>query len=311
MEDGRILSFKPILIEDREVITRYTYSGSFQNCDYAFANMCSWRFRYLSEYSVRHPFLFIRFFVEDEGRKRLAYMFPAGHGDLREAVDLMNVDAEASGHPLLILGVTTEAKAQLEALFPNQFNFIAERDYFDYVYLREDLATLKGKNFQAKRNHINRFNKQYDYTYIPVTQDIIPECMALEQLWYETNKDAENNIDLYHERCSMRFAFEHFDELGLIGGAIAVDHKIISFAYGSPVNQNTFAIHVEKSDVRYDGIFSVICQEFAKHIHSQYVYINREEDLGLPGLRQSKLSYHPYLLLEKSAATKKQQLCVK
>jgi hypothetical protein len=103
----------------------------------------------------------------------------------------------------------------------------------------------------------------------------------------------------------LSFALEHFDELGLLGGALVVDDKIIAFTYGSPINYMTFGIHVEKADIRYEGAFSVISQEFAKHIPQQYTYVNREEDLGIPGLRKSKLSYQPYLLLEKNSAIKR------
>ena len=294
--------FKPIQIEDMETITRFTYPSNHLNCDFAFANMYSWRFLYDSEYAIQDQFLFIRFYIERKERKRLAYMFPVGKGDPRQAIHTIEKDAEAHNHPLLILGVTPEEKKTLISLFPNHFNYTPERNYYDYIYLRDDLITLSGKKFQPKRNHINKFKKQYDYTYLPVNHDIIPECKKLEQVWYEANKDEANSENLCHERCSMHFAMEHFDALNLLGGVVVVNDKIIAFTYGSPINQETFGVHVEKADIRYEGVFSVICQEFAKHIPEKYIYINREEDLGIPGLRQSKLSYHPYLLLEKNAA---------
>ena len=300
-----MLSFKPIQIEDKEEITGFIYPRNRHNCDFAFANMCSWRFLYDSEYAVQDHFLFIRFYIEENNRKRLAYMFPVGDGDLQQAIESIDNDAKTLNYPLLILGVTPEEKKMLNSLFPDHFFYIAERDYFDYIHLRKDLTTLSGKKFQPKRNHINKFKKQYDYQYLPITQEIIPECMALEQVWYEANRNVENNVNLFHERCSMHYAMEHFDVLNLLGGAIVADHKIIAFTYGSPVNHKTFGVHVEKADIRYEGIFSVISQEFANHIPHQYVYINREEDLGIPGLRKSKLSYHPYLLLEKHTAVKK------
>ena len=298
-----MLFFRPIQIEDIETITAFTFPGDFLNCDYAFANMCSWRFLYDSEYAIQDGYLFIRFYVEIKERKQLAYMFPVGEGDLKQAIERMAKDAETSGFSFLILGVTADNKRKLDMLFPAYFNFTPERDYYDYIYLREDLVTLKGKKYQSKRNHIHRFNKQYDYVYLPITKEIISKCRELEQVWYEANNVPDNKEDLFHERRSMNFAMNHFNELALLGGAIVVENKIIAFTYGSPINNATFGIHVEKADIRYEGVFSVINQEFAKQIPKQYVYINREEDLGIPGLRKSKLSYHPYLLLEKNAAT--------
>ena len=301
------LSFKPIRIEDKKTITGYTYQSNLQNCDFAFANMCSWRFLYDSEFAVSNRFLFIRFYVEEKGRKRLAYMIPVGDGDLRQAIDSIVHDSEISGHSLLLLGITRETKDQLNQLFPDKFIYIPERDYFDYIYLREDLIALKGKKYQPKRNHINKFKNMYDYSYMPITRENISECMKLEQLWYDANKEKDNIEDLFHEKCSVKYVMEHFNELDIQGGAIVVDGNIIAFTYGSPVNKNTFGIHVEKADIRYEGIFSVICHEFVQHVPQLYVYINREEDLGIPGLRQSKLSYHPFLILEKYAAIKRRQ----
>jgi len=299
------MNFKPIQIEDKETITAFTYPNNHQNCDYSFANMCSWRFLYHSEYAIHDGFLFIRFYIEEKERKRLAYMFPVGHGDLCQAIDRMEKDAESLCYPLIILGVTPEAKNLFETCFPHHFTYLTERNYFDYIHLRDDLITLTGKKFQPKRNHINKFRKLYDYTYLPIAKEFIPECMELDKVWYDTHKVESNNKDLLNERTSMCFAMKHFDELGLIGGAILIDSKIIAFTYGSPINNQTFGIHIEKANILYDGIFSVISQEFAKHIPPQYIYVNREEDLGIPGLRKSKLSYHPCLLLEKSAAIKR------
>ena len=306
-----MLSFKPIQIEDKETVTGYIYPSNRQNCDFAFANMVSWRFLYESEYAIHDQFLFIRFYIEEKGRKRLAYMFPVGFGDLRQAIGHIEKDAEALHHSPLILGVAPEEKNMLISLFPDKFIYIKERDYYDYIYLREDLSSLTGRKFQPKRNHINKFKKQYDYQYLPVKQEMITECMRLEQVWYDANKDEANSKNLFHERCSMRFAMEHFEELNLLGGAIVVDNKIIAFTYGSPVNYQTFDVHVEKADVRYEGVFSVISQEFARRIPQQYVYINREEDLGVPGLRKAKLSYQPHLLLEKNTAVINYQLSIR
>ncbi len=300
-----MLSFKPITIEDKEAITAFTLQGDLPNCDYAFANMCSWNFLYESQYAIADDFLFVRFYVEEKGRRHLAYMFPVGNGDLKKAIEILEKDAEKMEYILLILGVTPDSKNKINALFPDNFTYIIERDYFDYIYLREDLATLKGKKFQPKRNHINKFKKQYEYTYLPITPDIVCRCMEVEQIWCKANLDENDKEDLAHENRSMTFAMQHFEELELSGGAILADGKIIAFTYGSPINNHTFGIHVEKADVSYEGIFSVINQEFASRIPQQYTYINREEDLGIPGLRKSKLSYNPVLLLEKNSAAKR------
>ena len=299
------IDFKPITIDDKEVITSFTLPSPLRNCDLAFSNMCSWRFLYQSEYAVYKNFLLIRFYIEEKNRKRIAYMRPIGNGDFRDALLQLEEDSWQHGHPLLMLGVTPISKDLLEEAFPGEFSYIPERDYFDYIYLREDLATLKGKKFQAKRNHVNKFKKQYAYEYEPLTAELVPECLEFEAKWYKANRTDDDQEELTDERKSMIFALNHFKELNLLGGAIRIDHKLVAFTFGSPINQDTFGVHVEKADTDYDGAYSIINQEFASSIPEQYVYVNREEDLGIPGLRKAKLSYNPTILLPKAAVIKK------
>ena len=299
------IDFKPITIDDKEVITSFTLPSPLRNCDLAFSNMCSWRFLYQSEYAVYKNFLLIRFYIEEKNRKRIAYMRPIGNGDFRDALLQLEEDSWQHGHPLLMLGVTPISKDLLEEAFPGEFSYIPERDYFDYIYLREDLATLKGKKFQAKRNHVNKFKKQYAYEYEPLTAELVPECLEFEAKWYKANRTDDDQEELTDERKSMIFALNHFKELNLLGGAIRIDHKLVAFTFGSPINQDTFGVHVEKADTDYDGAYSIINPEFASRIPEQYVYVNREEDLGIPGLRKAKLSYNPTILLPKAAVIKK------
>ena len=116
--------------------------------------------------------------------------------------------------------------------------------------------------------------------------------------------NCQENEALQDERQSLAYALLHFDQLGLTGGAIWIDEQIVAFSFGMPINHNTFGVHVEKANTSFDGIYAVINQQFASHIPEQYVYVNREEDLGIPGLRKAKLSYYPAILLEKNAAIK-------
>lgn len=304
------IPFKPITLDDKEVITSFTIPSDYRNCDFSFANMCSWRFLYDSEFAVIDGFLLIRFWIED--KSRVAYMMPVGAENqpegLKKAIGWLEEDSLEQGHPLCMLGITPDAKEVLEQVLPGGFFYIPERDYADYIYLRENLAFLKGKKYQSKRNHINNFKKQYVYEYIPITPDIVPQCLLLECKWYKSNHTDEDEEELSDERRSLTYALHHFDALGLAGGAIRVAGEIVAFSFGAPINHNTFGVHVEKADVLYDGAYTVINQEFASHLSEEYIYVNREEDLGIEGLRRAKLSYNPIILLEKSAAIKKPDL---
>ncbi|MDR0538387.1 MAG: phosphatidylglycerol lysyltransferase domain-containing protein [Tannerellaceae bacterium] len=296
--------FKAIETTDKEIITSFTFSSPFQNCDFSFANICSWSFLYKSEYAVVDGFLLIRFHVQD-GDGRLVYMCPLGDGDIVRPVNLLEEDSLKHGHPLRLLGISPEAKARLEESFPDGFRYIPERNYFDYIYLREDLINLSGKKYQPKRNHINHFKKLYKYDYKPITPDLVNECLKLECKWYKANHTDEDEEKLSYERRSMTFALQHASELGLLGGAICVEGQIVAFSFGAPINANTFGVHVEKADISYAGAYNIINNEFVRRIPEEYRFINREEDLGISGLRQAKLSYQPVILLEKNTAIKK------
>ncbi len=293
------LIFKPINIEDKELITSFTLRSNNQNCDFSFANMCSWRFLYDSEFTIVGDMLLIRFYIDG----RVVYMMPVGEGDMKKSILLLERDSLSKGHPLCLLGVTPESVDVLEQLFPDDFKFIPERDYSDYIYLRDDLVYLQGKKYQAKRNHINRFKNEYDFLYKPITADILSDCLALESEWCRQN-GCEGDEALQDERKSLAYSLLHFSELGLTGGAIWINGQIAAFSFGMPINHNTFGVHVEKADISFEGIYAVMNQQFALHIPEQYMYVNREEDLGIPGLRKAKLSYHPAILLEKNVAVK-------
>lgn len=293
-----MIKFKDITLEDKEAITSITMNSERKNCDLSFSNLCSWRFMYDTKFAIVDGFLLFKFHMNNE----LAYMMPVGEGDLKKILEAIIDDAASEGKSFLMYGVCNNMKDEIEKLMPGKFDFSSNRDYVDYIYLRTDLAELKGKKFQPKRNHANKFYKTYtDYEYVPITADRISECLRLEEEWCKANDCGQQN-GLGNERKSLTYALNHFDELGLTGGILYVNGKIAAFTFGMPINHETFGVHVEKADTEIEGAYNVINQEFAKHIPEQFVYLNREEDLGIEGLRKAKLSYQPTILLEKNIA---------
>lgn len=298
-----MIAFKDITIQDKDTITAYTMNSCRRNCDLSFSNLCSWRFLYHTKFAIVDNFLVFKFWAGDE----LAYMMPVGEGNLEKVLNELVEDARQEGEPFCMLGVCSCMREDLEAIMPGQFGFTVDRDYADYIYLRSDLATLKGKKFQSKRNHINKFRNTYpDYEYTPITKDRIQECLELEAKWCKAN-DCDQQEGTGNERRALLYALNHFEELGLTGGILHVNGQIVAFTFGMPINKETFGVHVEKADTNIDGAYAMINYEFANHIPEQYIYINREEDLGIEGLRKAKLSYHPEMILEKYMACLKEQ----
>ncbi|WP_297328671.1 DUF2156 domain-containing protein [uncultured Bacteroides sp.] len=295
-----MIPFKDIELKDKELITSYTLNSPRRNCDLSFSNLCSWRFLYNTQFAILDGFLLLKFWANDE----LIYMMPVGDGDLKKILNTLIEDANQEDEPLCLLGLSEEACSELEELMPGKFQFTTDRDYADYLYLRTDLATLSGKKFQSKRNHVNKFKRTYNYEYTAITPDRIQECIDLEAEWCKAN-DCDQHEGTGNERRALLYALHNFDELGLTGGILHVDGKIAAFTFGMPINQETFGVHVEKANTQIDGAYAMINYEFSNHLPEQYIYVNREEDLGIEGLRKAKLSYQPTIVLAKYMATLK------
>ncbi|MGL5938364.1 MAG: DUF2156 domain-containing protein [Phocaeicola sp.] len=293
-----MLQFQAITLESRSLIQSYTLSGSRRNCDLSFANLYGWRFLYQTEFAIEAGYLLLRFWVEGE----LAYMMPIGEGDLGKVLQLLMEDATAQKSHLRLLGVCVDMQRDIEAVLPGCFTFTSDRDYADYIYLRSDLTTLVGKKYQPKRNYLNKFKKNYpDYCFKPLTSDLVPICLELEEKWCIANNCAER-AELEDERECMIAALNNMEALGITGGLLYANNEIVAFTYGGAINQQTWDVCVEKADTTVEGSYAMINYEYANSLPEQYIYINREEDLGLEGLRKSKLSYYPETLLEKCIA---------
>lgn len=297
-----MIPFKDITLADKDTITSFTMKSDRRNCDLSFSNLCSWRFLYDTQFAVVDNFLVFKFWAGEQ----LAYMMPVGTGDLKAVLWELIEDARKENQHFCMLGVCSNMRADLEAILPEQFTFTEDRDYADYIYLRSDLSTLKGKKFQAKRNHINRFRNTYpDYEYTPITPDRIQECLDLEAEWCKVN-NCDQQEGTGNERRALIYALHNFEAHGLTGGILHVNGKIVAFTFGMPINHETFGVHVEKADTSIEGAYAMINYEFANRIPEQYIYINREEDLGIEGLRKAKLSYQPATILEKYMACLKE-----
>ena len=207
---------------------------------------------------------------------------------------------EDSGENLILLGLEDNQAAAL-SIFNFQFSILIEplRNQYDYIYRRADLAALKGGMLKAKRNHVNRFRAEHPhFEYRVLSPTLFDECRRVTAIWQE-EKEASETIAT--DRRVMEAVFAHWEELGMLGGSIFVDGSMVAFTYGAAVTTDTFDICVEKADRNIEGAFSIINQQFAEHLPEQYIYLNREEDMGLPGLRKAKLSYHPEILLTYNA----------
>jgi hypothetical protein len=293
-----MLPFVPVSINDRQLLQGFFNQG-FRNCDFSFSNVFGWEHFYHATYAVvENRFLCIRFQADGEWP---GYLFPLGDGDLKSALQALMQDAADRGDVFMLQSVTRDMFESIERIFPRRFQYLPDRRKFEYIYRSEDLIGLVGKKYQSKRNHIHKFKRSYRWEYLPITREIIPDCLRLYDRWCAENGGCNSEQSLIEERIATHRIFACYEQLGLAGGALRVDGEILAYSYGQPLTADTFGIHAEKSLTSVDGGYATMNQQFAEHNCARYLYINREEDLGLDSLRRAKMSYHPSILLEKGS----------
>lgn len=293
------LAFHPLTLIDREAMQAVTLPSGRRNCNYNFANLVGWKFLFGTEVCVLEKAVVLRYTFD--GRR--AYMVCTSEALSQELIEALLEDSKGDfsdgtecGAAMTLIGLEDSQVPQLSGFL---ISVESIRDRYDYIYCRTDLATLHGKHLDGKRNHIRRFRTQHpDFEYRPLMPEFFDECRRLTEIWQE---EKGGNDTIHAEKQVMETIFSNWDALGMIGGSIFVDGRMVAFTYGSAVTTDTFDVCVEKADRHVEGAFAIINQQFAEHLPEQYVYLNREEDMGIPGLRQAKLSYHPEILLTYNA----------
>jgi hypothetical protein len=201
---------------------------------------------------------------------------------------------EKSDYPLGV--IDTQTKDWLSKEYP-KLEFTSHRNYFDYVYLASDLAELPGTAYRKIRNRLNKFKRNYSYTTEKIAEVNMDEVRTFLKRWCLW-KDCESDPLLENEKKAIMFSMTNFFELELSGVAIRIDGKIEAISVYEKMNPDTVVVHYEKGAPDYDGVYKAINAETAKLIQKGFKFVNREPDMGLPGLRKAKMSYRPHHMVE-------------
>lgn len=297
------LNFQDVTIQDKEWIEPLLKMGIRGSLEYNFTTTFVWRNIYNFGVARMDDYFLLR-----ANPQCPSYLFPAGRGPLEPVILALQEDAREAGTPLVFNTVLPDAKAKLEELYPGKFEFEYYRDGADYVYDREALSSLVGKKLAGKRNHIRRFLDNHpDWQYESIGKENLDDVRKMNNLWCIQNGCAEDAA-ISDEYCAVESAIRHFDELGLSGGLIRAEDKVVAFSIGDPLSDDTFLVHFEKAFADIQGAYPMINQQFVQHNCMEYQFVNREEDAGVPGLRRAKLSYNPLRLVEKYVATLKEPI---
>ena len=284
-----MFDFKEITLEDMPIFESYTNTLPYLNDNLCFVDLLLWQQIYKTKYCIHNGSLLIRYY--NESKNKYFYVSPLGGEFLSTVKDLISYD-----NSTMLTGVSEENLEILKKEYPDLV-YREERDFENYIYKSEKLINLAGKKLHSKRNHINKFKLTYEgrWEYKDMTAEDIRLVFAFHLKWCELN-DSNEDLDIIGETTAIATALRNFEALKLKGGYLLLDGEIIAFTIGSPCGSEMFMVHIEKADASINGAYQMINNCFARANFAPYNYINRQEDLGIEGLRKAKLSYYPDIL---------------
>lgn len=275
------------------------FSVPERGCEYSFANLCLW-----GKQQVAFIHGCVAFFSHFHGKS--VYPYPIGNGDKKAVIEAIIQDSRKRGIPCRITGMTDLDLQELETLFPGKFHTRTERDVFDYVYDIHDLADLKGRKFQKKRNHVNRFRNEHpDFQVLPLNPCNLAAPRLMVDDWYRIRMREDPEGNYFLENMALARAFQSFGSIDMEGIALLDGNEVLAVTMGSRMGKDTFDIHFEKAREDVEGAYAAVNCEFARYLRLKYPdvqYLDREDDLGLEGLRKAKLSYNPHHMVQKHFA---------
>ena len=308
------LIFRNLEISDRQIVDRAVQFADSMSCQVSFANLYCLSCKYNTKICISDGVLYIRQGSRDENLYE-AYLLPmkipkkycesmSAHPPdwFHRAIEKIREEAHSAGKLLMFFGVTEDMKEFVLKEEKGWFRELENRDWADYIYLSEKMISLKGSRLAAKRKAYNKFMREYGerITISKITADNIEEVREFQKIWMANNNiKTKEQQSLFFENKSINIALDFFEALGLEGIVMYIDNRVAAYSYGQPVTDKIFDVIVEKGDYRFPNIYRAINRFFVMYCCKKYKYINREEDIGLTGLRQAKMRYQPELLLKK------------
>lgn len=286
---------RPNLDNIEEYISYYDkFSHNLLTCEGVPSTLVLWESFYNQQFAVFENILFVKFETE---KNHCFFLMP--FGNIKRGVEILIEYTKSLNIPLQLFCEEGERLEEFRKHFKDCFNCTPLRDDLEYIYSAESLKTLSGKKLHSKRNHISSFSRNYNWIYEPLSPNNLTEVFKMADLWAERAEDCSERTSLLSENAAMKRVLPFMEKLKIKGGVIKVEGKIVAFCFGAPINQRVFDVQVEKALPEYKGAYSVINREFAKSLDESFLYINREDDMGIEGLRKAKLSYRPKIMLEK------------
>ena len=296
---------RSLTLDDKSLVTEYCKRYPPEISEHTFTNLFIWQ--------PSRPVFFTEiektlvFLVKSTGSEKeyLLYGPPAGTVTIPDVItafgssDSDNSVNGSSDSGINIIGAVRIPDRDTVNIPLEKYTVTSDRDNADYVYLVSDLAELAGRRFSKKRNKIKQCLKKHLCEYVPITPELMAECEIMQENWCHS-RDCGRNPGLCNEANAIAETFAHFEDFGLLGGAVRVDGTIQAYAIAEELHPGTAVWHFEKAMAHIPGLGQLINQWFSRYGLSGFDYVNREQDLGVPGLRQAKESYFPHHMVGKN-----------
>lgn len=305
-----------ITIEERPLLEEYLGSFEYGTSGISFTSLYMWRNINNFSWKIIGDYLCVAGLSHLELDKEEPFLFPpltkTGTYDpksLNETIKEAKRIFEEKGYIFSIRLMPFNMMDIIESACPGEFRFLDDRPNYDYLYRLQDLVELKGREYHSKKNHLNYFLNHYKYEYVTMTSEMADQAMQFIREFNARKHIPEHEMELLKmEERAMVDVFNNLEAVGYLSSAILIDGKIEALCVAGKINKNTVDVHVEKANTVYRGLYQLINNEFCKHVEPGIKYVNREEDMGLPGLRKAKLSYKPVKLVESYIAIFKEDL---
>ncbi|MEG2935272.1 MAG: DUF2156 domain-containing protein, partial [Clostridium sp.] len=276
------MNFKQLDLEDKEIFDKYIRQHKFTTCEYSFTSLCIWRRAYDIQYTIYKDVLLIKK-MDSKGDHH--FMQPLGYAreNLKEIIDTLMEYKRDFHLKYLFKDVEEKFIKDLREIYPQQFCITEDRDTFDYIYESSSLIKLSGRKLRNQKNHYNNFIKNNSYKVTNITRDEVFQCIKISQDWYNHKGSEDNNLN--HELKAIEELLKNREKLDLECMAVYVNEKLSAFTIGERLNSDMAIIHIEKADSKVNGLYNFINKTFVEQYFSDVPFINREEDLGIEGLR--------------------------
>lgn len=273
------------------------FTKSYINSESSFANIMMWKKQYNAQYAIIDSSLVLKY-NSPKGVTAFSMPYTTDDSCIAGAVFKVLEHCKTNNLDYLVLDGNQNFVNRVQECKQLKLDYNQMRDFQEYIYLSESLAQLSGKDLHAKKNHVNKFKSLYNYKFVPVDKTLTELCKQKSVEWLNNKYNGDSSA-YGAEYTSIRCALDNFEYFNLFGGALFVENELVAYTIGEKLNEDTALVHIEKANINYSGSYATINYEFSNMLKDRFKYLNREEDMGIEGLRKAKMSYRPCFMTDK------------